>query len=213
MWRYYVLLAAFVVFWVFVLKPESNEPSSRVGDSHLEAAAEVHGYGIPSSGKSVLRSAFFVPTPTISVPPAPAVVTTGDTPPALEEPVPYESPISTGENIEVSPVSPLGQGYPDEMVAALCGQGFEWDCGTALRICWLEMGQKYQPWAVNQTPIYHNGVENHATGLCQLLMPLHAGWFNYEGGNPLDPYQNAAATYGLWKTSGGTFCYHWFYWC
>jgi len=96
------------------------------------------------------------------------------------------------------------------MVDALCNQGFEWDCSTALAICWAEMGRWYQPWAINPVPIWLNG-ENHATGMCQLLIPLHSGYFN--PGDPLNPYDNARAAYGLWRDSGGTFCKHWFYWC
>jgi hypothetical protein len=93
------------------------------------------------------------------------------------------------------------------MVDAICNQGYEWDCSTALGICWAEMGRKYQPWAVN--PVSING--SNATGLCQLMMPLHSGYFN--PGDPLNPYDNARAAYGLWRDSGGTFCKHWAYWC
>lgn len=99
--------------------------------------------------------------------------------------------------------------YPAEMVDAVCGQGFAWPCADALEIAWLEMGRRYQPQAVN--PEWIPG--GNATGLFQLLMPLHAGWFNYPGGDPLNPYHNAAAAYGLWEASGGTFCRHWSYWC
>ena len=97
--------------------------------------------------------------------------------------------------------------YPAEMVDAICGQGFEWPCETALWISWMEMGQRYQPQAVNPETI----PGGNATGLFQLLLPLHAGWFN--PGDPLNPYDNAAAAYGLWQASGGTFCRHWSYWC
>ena len=97
-------------------------------------------------------------------------------------------------------------GYPPEMVQAICGQELPWPCETALWFSWEEMGEKYQPQAVN--PVAIDG--NHATGLFQIMLPLHIGYFD---GDPLDPMVNARAAYGLWRDSKGTFCRHWRYWC
>lgn len=113
---------------------------------------------------------------------------------------------SQEEPVAVDPVV----GYPDEMLDVICGQGLDWPCDQALNICWLEMGQKYQPREVNPTTIWFNGVGHNAHGLCQIMLPLHQGYFD---GDPLDPYVNARAAYGLWRDSGRTFCIHWSYWC
>lgn len=51
----------------------------------------------------------------------------------------------------------------------------------------------------NPTAVYINGVENHAAGLMQLLLPLHAWRFN---GDPFDPFVNAAAAFMLWLERG-----------
>jgi hypothetical protein len=96
--------------------------------------------------------------------------------------------------------------YPAEMVDAVCGQGLPWDCDTALWFAWAEMGRWYQPRAIN----YEQIAGNNAHGMFQIMLPLHSGYFD---GDPLDPYVNARAAYGLWRDSGGTFCRHWFYWC
>lgn len=131
------------------------------------------------------------------------------------QPLPPAAPDSSedaaGEPLAdgAEPVIPTAGIYPAEMVDALCRPEYTWDCSVALAICWAEMGRWYQPWAVNPVPIWLNG-ENHATGMCQLLMPLHAGYFN--PGDPLNPYDNARAAFGLWLDDGGTFCGHWFYW-
>jgi len=55
------------------------------------------------------------------------------------------------------------------------------------------------PTAWNPTPVYINGVENHATGLFQLLLPLHTWRLS---GDPFDPYVNVQAAHSLWLERG-----------
>ena len=71
-----------------------------------------------------------------------------------------------------------------------------WDCDTASRIAYCEGNN---PRAYNPTPVWIGGVEHHATGLMQMLLPLHQHRFD---GDPYDPYVNAAAAYSLWQERG-----------
>ena len=89
--------------------------------------------------------------------------------------------------------------YPSEMIAAICGQGFDWNCETALAVSWQEMGQKYNPGAWNEITVWIGDAESHASGCFQLLLPFHAGLFD---GDPFDCAVNARAAYRLWTTNG-----------
>ncbi len=75
---------------------------------------------------------------------------------------------------------------------------YDWEDDIALAIARCESG--YNPFAVNsQAVILSNGV-NHATGVFQLLMPLHQWRLN--GGSPFDAEANIRAAYGLWLDQG-----------
>lgn len=91
---------------------------------------------------------------------------------------------------------------PESIRAIVCSPQFSWGCNAALYVVRCE--SNFHPDSYNYTPIYNNGVENHATGLFQLALPLHSGLL--QGGDPYDPYVNTRAAYQLWLGSGWA---HW----
>ena len=79
---------------------------------------------------------------------------------------------------------------------AVCNQGLTWDCDTALNIAYCESGG--QPWK-------DNNFGSGATGLFQMMLPLHWALFD---GNPYDAYVNARAAYRLYS-SNNSWWPHW----
>ncbi len=91
---------------------------------------------------------------------------------------------------EVVYVEPEPVPMDDVVYDAVCNQGLAWDCGTALNIAYCE--SRWQPWKDNN---YGSG----ATGLFQMMLPLHWGLFD---GNPYDAYANARAAFRLYNGNG-----------
>ena len=93
----------------------------------------------------------------------------------------YQTPNVPEAQVRVLPM-------PEGISAIVCAPGYAWDCGTALSIVRCE--SNYRPEAYNTSG---------ASGLFQLMMPLHA---DLVGGDPFDPYLNTAAAYQLWLGKG-----------
>lgn len=75
---------------------------------------------------------------------------------------------------------------------------YDWEDDIALAVFKCESG--YNPLAVNPQPVFLNGIEHHASGVAQLLIPLHQWRLN--GGSPFDAEANIRAAYGLWLDQG-----------
>lgn len=86
---------------------------------------------------------------------------------------------------------------PATSIEALIIQ-YDWPDDVALAIAWCE--SSHNPNAYNPQPVFLNGVEHHAMGIFQTLMPLHA--WRYEGASPYDPAANIRVAYGMWLESG-----------
>lgn len=76
--------------------------------------------------------------------------------------------------------------------------GYPWPVDQALRIAWCE--SRYDPDAYNPQAVWVGGQENHATGVFQLLWPLHSHRFS--GASPYSAEANVRAAYGLWLERG-----------
>jgi hypothetical protein len=75
---------------------------------------------------------------------------------------------------------------------------YPWPAETALAIAWCE--SRYRADAVNPQAVWIGGRAHHASGVFQLLMPLHA--WRLAGGDPFDAEANIRAAYGLWREQG-----------
>jgi hypothetical protein len=156
-------------------------------------------------GGTVLMGLGLLPGSQEKVPPPPpysAAALLADVPAALSGPIPTPSPsptpVPTPDPTPAPPqrlssyVQPGSESAYTLAYDALCNQGFDWDCDTALRVASCETGGDYNQYDYNPSG---------ATGLMQMMLPLHEGLFD---GNPYDPYVNARAAYRLWASSGWT---------
>ena len=116
------------------------------------------------------------------------------TPPEIEN-----SSVGGGEGWGGETVAPLPVASTYDDIKAPTGQMADWicwlpwDCGTAISVAYCESGGD---------PNKDNYAGSGATGLFQIMLPLHQGMFDAIGGNPYNPYDNAQVGYALY-TGGG----------
>lgn len=141
-----------------------------------------------------------MPSPT-TAPQPPTGTPTQPQPPARIYPEPTgDSGVSRPSGYPEGIETWRGYGNVGEQIAAIvCQLEFTWPCNEAVAVAYCEMGGIWQPWAVNPIPIYNAGVENHASGLFQLALPLHQGLLD---GAFDDPTINARAAHKLYSKSG-----------
>jgi len=75
---------------------------------------------------------------------------------------------------------------------------YDWPDDTAIAIADCE--SDFNPNAVNPQPVVLNNGVNHASGVFQMLMPLHQS--RLDGASPFDAEANIRAAYGLWLEQG-----------
>jgi len=93
---------------------------------------------------------------------------------------------------EIAPEQRLSEDAqpPNAIKAIVCAAQYTWDCETALAITWRE--SRWQ--CVDYSP-------SGATGLFQLMLPLHADLFA-PGADPMDCAANTAAAWALYVADG-----------
>jgi len=99
-----------------------------------------------------------------------------------------------GQVVEAPAVPPpAAPGYPPEMVQAVCGQGFAWDCNGALAVSWCEMGRKWNPAAINPS--------SGTRGIFQ-IHPIHAPKWADFWESWMNPIRNAQMAFEIWAAQG-----------
>lgn len=77
-------------------------------------------------------------------------------------------------------------------------RSYDWPDDYAIAVADCESG--FDPLAWNPFPVYLDGIEHHATGVMQVLIPLHL--WRFEGASPYDPAANVRVAYQLWLERG-----------
>jgi hypothetical protein len=95
----------------------------------------------------------------------------------------------------VVPAAARATDTPDTAARAVLRAGTDWDPVTAVMIAGAESHWRHG--VVNPLGD-HNG--NHASGLFQTMMPMHAALFG--GSSWQDPYANAVVAHKLWQSRG-----------
>lgn len=147
--------------------PSTDSEKGTLAEGYTEERARF--VQIDRSIKIVPEKFIFIPEPTITPTPSPTQI-----------PTPIPTPIKT-------PV-PVTRNYsqaPEIIFDAICNQGLGWNCQEALNIAWCE--SRWEPWRYNPSG---------ATGLFQIMLPLHAEYFE---GDPYNPYINARAAFILYS--------------
>jgi len=98
--------------------------------------------------------------------------------------------------LTVQPSGNPGVFAPSDIIALIVQ--YDWPDDTAIAIADCE--SDFNPFAVNPQPVVLNNGVNHASGVFQLLMPLHT--WRLEGASPFDAEANIRAAYGMWLTDG-----------